>query len=316
MIGCALRWLGRNAKAILPFSLVLGVALPEVGALMMPLVPALVSLFLVQAMVQVDWTTLFASIRDPRLAILALCWLLVGAPLLVGFVVPHLGLPAGLVLALSLTAGMPPLLSAATMVAMVGLDTVLALVIVVGATLITPFTLPWIATSVVSGELNAPVGVLFLRAITIVGGAVALSLFLRWIAGRKFIEARRQEIGGAGVVLLVVFAIPVMTPFAHAASTEPMTLAGFIVAVFAISLIQHILATALFWKAGRWRAFTVGFMACNRNMALLYAVLPPPVDPAIVLYIAAAQFPIYIMPTALYPVYRRFALPLRPAALG
>lgn len=314
MIAGVLHWLGRHAKAILPFSLVLGAALPDVGTLLMPLVPSLVGLFLVQAMVQVDWNTLFGSIRQPRLAILALCWILIGAPVLVGIVVPYLGLPAGLALALTLTAGMPPLLSAATMTEMVGLDTVLALVIVVAATLLIPFTLPWVATSLVAGEMNAPVGVLFLRAVTIVGGAVALSLVLRWFVGRRRIEARRKEIAGAGVLLLVVFAIPVMAPFAQAAQTDPLTLTGFIAAVFAISLVQHILATALFWHAGRWRAFTVGFMACNRNMALLFAVLPPPVDPAVVLYIAAAQFPIYIMPTALYPVYRRFALPWRPVA--
>jgi hypothetical protein len=33
-------------------------------------------------------------------------------------------------------------------------------------------------------------------------GAVTLSLLLRWLMGRRRIEARRQEIGGAGVVLL------------------------------------------------------------------------------------------------------------------
>ena len=309
MVVQALRWLGRHARAILPFSLVLGAALPEVGALLMPLVPIVVGVFLVQAMVQVEWQTLFGSIRNPRLAIFAVTWLLIGAPLLAGIVVPALGLPPGLTLALTLTAGMPPLLAAAGLAAMVGLDSTLALVIVVAATLMTPLTLPWIATFIVSGELNAPAGALFIRAVTIVGGAVVLAAVIRWSVGKRRIETYAQEISGAGVLFLVLFALPVMAPFAPAAREDPWSLVGFVVAVFSICLVQHVIATALFWKAGRWRAFTVGFMACNRNMALLFAILPPPVDSSIVLYIAAAQFPIYIMPSALYPAYRRFAVP-------
>jgi len=55
---------------------------------------------------------------------------------------------------------------------------------------------------------------------------------------------------------------------------------------------------------GRRDALTVGFLAGTRNMGLLLAVLPATVDPALFLYIATAQFPIYIMPTLLRPIYR------------
>ena len=43
----------------------------------------------------------------------------------------------------------------------------------------------------------------------------------------------------------------------------------------------------------------------SRNNALLLAALPATVDPDYFLFIAAVQFPIYLIPTLTQPIYRR-----------
>ena len=43
----------------------------------------------------------------------------------------------------------------------------------------------------------------------------------------------------------------------------------------------------------------------SRHNALLMAELPVTADPDIFLFIAAVQFPIYLIPTLLQPLYRR-----------
>jgi BASS family bile acid:Na+ symporter len=49
----------------------------------------------------------------------------------------------------------------------------------------------------------------------------------------------------------------------------------------------------------------VGYCSGGRHNALLMAVLPATADPDIFLFIAAVQFPIYIIPALLQPLYRR-----------
>jgi BASS family bile acid:Na+ symporter len=55
----------------------------------------------------------------------------------------------------------------------------------------------------------------------------------------------------------------------------------------------------------RRSALTVGYCSGGRHNALLMAVLPATADPDIFLFIAAVQFPIYIIPALLQPLYRR-----------
>ena len=67
---------------------------------------------------------------------------------------------------------------------------------------------------------------------------------------------------------------------------------------------KAVTALGFLWL-GRPAAFTVGFLAGNRNMGLLLVVLPAGLHPDIALYFALAQFPIYILPALLKPLYGR-----------
>jgi len=78
-----------------------------------------------------------------------------------------------------------------------------------------------------------------------------------------------------------------------------------------LAVVLLMLTLALVMTAGTWPfldrrdALTAGYCAGGRHNALLMAVRPASADADNFLFIAAVQFPLYLMPTLLEPLYRR-----------
>ena len=70
-------------------------------------------------------------------------------------------------------------------------------------------------------------------------------------------------------------------------------------------LCNLVMAAGMLPFLDRRTALTAGYCSGGRHNALLMAVLPVTADPDIFLFIAAVQFPIYLMPALLQPFYRR-----------
>ena len=104
----------------------------------------------------------------------------------------------------------------------------------------------------------------------------------------------------------MVFAIPLMDGVVARAQAEPLKLAGFVAGAFAGMLLCNlVMAAGMLPFLDRRTALTAGYCSGGRHNALLMAVLPVTADPDIFLFIAAVQFPIYLMPALLQPFYRR-----------
>ena len=86
---------------------------------------------------------------------------------------------------------------------------------------------------------------------------------------------------------------------------DPWRVLAYVGAAFAAHAVYPAIAVTVFAWTGRRDALTMGFLAGTRNMGLLLAVLPAGADPGLLLFIATVQFPIYIMPTLLRPIYGR-----------
>lgn len=305
MLGRGLRGIAAAARLMLPAGVFAGLALPDLAAVLNPMLPAAVAALLVLSMLRIDWPALSAMLRRPVVVAFAVGWLLIGSPALVWTATAPLGLPDGLRASLVLVAAMPPILSAPALSLLLGLDAATALLAVVSATLLVPFTLPPMAAAATSAAIAAPPE-LFARLALVVGGAFIAALALRRIAGPDRIARRGLELDGLGVVLLLLFAVALMDGVGAQIAARPAEVALYVVAAFAVNLGMQVMGTIAFHPAGGRRAVTVGFVGGNRNAALLLAVLPE-ADPALTLFIAAAQFPIYILPSLLMPLYRRLA---------
>lgn len=301
-------FLVRHSRWFLFGSVFAGLALPALASTLRPLLPPAVVMLLVLAMLRMDWQAVLAHGRRPGRVLLALVWVQVGAPVAVALAVAPLDLSVGLKAALILMAASAPIMSAPSLAVLLGLEGAMALVVVVGATLVTPLTAPYAADWLAHLPLDITPTELMLRLAGIVAVSVGSAAILRRLLGRRRLEAGAELIDAGSVLFLVLFAVAIMDGAAAALRADPVRTLLIIAGAFAANLTLQAVGAALFWRQGRRLALTVGLMTGNCNMALLLAVLPRDVHPDVPLYFALGQFPIYILPAVLTPVYRR----LRP----
>ncbi len=304
-----LRRMGSVATTLLPFSLLLGLLFQDFAAAMRPLLLPLAVLLLMLALARVDWDRLAALLRRPGLAVALSLANLIVVPLVVWPIWQGLGLWPGLIAALCLSAMAPGIISAATTATFLRLDSSLALLISLFTNFLVPFTLPPLALWLLGLDLRIGLVDLSLRLALIVAlaliGAVAIR---RWLGPR--LQEQGPTLDGLSVVVLMVFAIPLMDGVVARAIAEPLKLAGFVAGAFGgMILCNLVMALGTLPFIDLRTALTAGYCSGGRHNALLMAVLPATADPDIFLFIAAVQFPIYMIPAMLQPIYRRLLPP-------
>jgi BASS family bile acid:Na+ symporter len=309
-----LRRMGRHATVLLPFSLVVGIVFQDIAAAMRPLVGPLAVLLLLVTLLRLDWPRVRALLMRPALAIALSVANLIAVPLVVWTIWQGAGVWPGLAAALCLSAMAPGIISAATTAGFLKLDSSLTLLVSLITNFLVPFTLPPLALWLLGLDLRIGALDLSLRLAGIVAlaalGAVAIGSWL----GRDGLRHNAVKIDGCAIVILMVFAIPLMDGIVARAQSEPLKLAGFVAGAFAgMILCNLVMALATLPLLDRRTALTAGYASMGRHNALLMAVLPVTADPDIFLFIAAVQVPIYLLPTLLQPVYRRL-LPVAPDA--
>ena len=300
-----LQHMGRRATTLLPFSLLLGLLFQDIAAAARPLLMPLAVTLLMLALARVDWNRLSALLRRPGLAIALSLLNLIAVPLVVWPIWQGLGLWPGLVAALCLSAMAPGIISAATTATFLRLDSSLALLVSLFTNFLVPFTLPPLALWLLGLDLKIGLLDLSLRLGLIVALALVGAIIIRRFLGAKVAEAG-PALDGLSVVVLMIFAIPLMDGVVARGMAEPVKLGGFIAGAFAGMLLCNlVMALGMLPILDRRIALTAGYCSGGRHNSLLMAVLPVTADPDIFLFIAAVQFPIYLIPTLHQPLYRR-----------
>src|SRR5437773_10174088 len=106
-LAAGLAWLGRCGTTAVAVSILLGILLPPLGALVRPFFPETVFLLLCLAFMRVDPGALRLQLARPRLLLTAAFWIMLAVPVVVGLSLDRLGLferSPGLLLALMLHA--------------------------------------------------------------------------------------------------------------------------------------------------------------------------------------------------------------------
>lgn len=304
-----LRRMGGRATTLLPLSLAIGLSFQEIASATRVLLWPLAVLLLMLTLARMDWIRVRALLRRPGLAVLLALANLIVVPLAVWPIWQGLGLWPGLAAALCLSAMAPGIISAATTAAFLRLDSSLALLLTLFTNFLVPFTLPPLALWLLGLDLHIGVIDLSLRlALIVVLASAGAFAIRRWLGSRVMEEA--PTLDGLSVVVLMVFAIPLMDGVVAQATEQPLKLMGFIVGAFAGMLLCNlVVAAGTLPFLDRRVALTAGYCSGGRHNALLMAVLPASIDADVFLFIAAVQFPIYLIPTLLQPLYRRLLRP-------
>src|SRR5687767_12031907 len=121
----ALAWLGRRGTTAVAISILLGILLPPLGALVRPFFAETVFLLLCLAFLRVDPGALRLELARPRLLIAAAAWTMLVMPVLTGLTLSVSDLAAhspGLLLALMLNVVAPPIFASPALAALMGLN--------------------------------------------------------------------------------------------------------------------------------------------------------------------------------------------------
>jgi len=315
MISRFLAFFDRRGTTLLASGLFIGLILQPVARAIWPLLPTLVFLLTTATMLRIDWPQVIAHARHPlRIGCLVL-WALAISPIVMAAIVQILGVSMGLAQALVLWAASPPLMSLPAIALLLGLDGALALLVMVTATFLVPLTLPPLLLGLMGLDLGIGIGPLMARLAVFVGGAGAMAGLLRWALGRERLGRYGTEISGINVLLLVLFAVAVMDGMPRHLLDEPLRVLGYCVGALGASLGLQAVSFLSFSWLGRSSALTVGLVGGNKNMAVVWASLSAAANsPDLMLFFACAQLPIYLLPAALAPIYRRLGATLPRAA--
>lgn len=302
-----LAWMGRHASLLFLVGVLAGVVAPPAARLLQPLLLPAILLPFVIALLRLEPAALLRHARRPALAIGLVAWSLVGSPLLVAIALRPLDVAPDIAALMVATAACAPLMASGALALLLGLDVALALVVVVPATALVPFTVPPMALWLAGLAIDLPATELALRLALLVGFSAAVAVAVRRWAGPRRLAAARPMLDGLAVLGFVVFAIGVMDGFTATALADPRLVAQIVAAVFALNLGLQALTTAALAPFLPLRAaLTAGLVAGNNNLGLVLAAVVDTAPPVMLLYVAAAQFPIYLLPILQRPLYRRW----------
>lgn len=306
----ALGWLGRRGTAAVAASLVIGMALPSWSQYARPWLSEAVFLLLTLAFMRVDALSLRERIKRPRLFVAASFWIMLTLPLLAVIGIKAFGLNdigPDIMLAIFIVTVAPPVMSAPAFVYLMGLDGALGLVVLVACVLLTPVSVPLMATFILDGALPISSVDLGLQLLILLGGAFLTATVIRRLGGTERIHRYSSEIDGLNVLVLFFFAVAAMDNVAATFAAKPLFTAGIAGLTFVVAFLQIGLTLLAFLPASRADAFVIAHSAGNRNLGLMVAAFSGAVPEFTWLWFALAQLPIYLLPMLLKTVAQRYS---------
>ena len=278
-----------NGPTVLAIGVLLGLLVPPLSALLRPLLPLTVFVFVAGTFLRTDMAILSRSFRIPRTALLLPLIATIVLPLAAGLGLAALGLANAVVLGIVLALASPPSSGNAALARMFGYSGETPLTVILVTTILAPLTMPLIGTSVGAAldsfELMSGLAILLIAA-----GLVATGL--RFCSPR-LVDRRSAAIDQIVLLSLAVFAIATMDGVLAFSIENPSQTIALLSAAFATNIACQLLGALL---AAPGERLAVALTFGNRNVGLPWAVLGTSLAPTTTLFFALCQLPIFILP--------------------
>lgn len=297
--------MARHGGLLLAACIFVGVAAPPLAALLRETLTVTVAGLMTLVLLRIDLAQVLGYLRRPLMVAALLAWLLIACPLIAYALVRAAGLDGPLGAALVIMATGCAATSSPAFARLVGLDASISLVVAVLSTLLVPFTAPPLALGLMGIDLAISVGALMGRLALIVGVPLLIALAIRRVVPPQRLSGWSGMVDGTVVLLLVMYGIGVMDGMQAKLLAEPAWIAGGLALAFLGNVGLNAATALAFLAAGRRVALAAGLLSGNRNMALYLAVLPAATDSHILLFFALCQFPLFLSPFLLRPLYDR-----------
>ena len=301
-LAAGLAWLGRHGTNAVAISILLGIALPPLGALIRPFFAETVFLLLCLAFLRVNPGALQAQFAKPQLLLAATIWTMLVVPVLVGAALTAFDLidrSPGLLLAL--------MLNVVALAALMGLNAAVTLALLLACIAATPFVAPALVALFAGPAVTFSPLALGLRLVLMLAGAACLAIAVRSIAGQAWVERQAERIDGLNVTVLFLFAVALMGDVAANTIAHPLFVLGLLALSTAVTFGLSGLTALIFARAGLRSALPLAHAAGSRNTGLMLAAAAGAVPELVWLYVALIQIPIYALPLIMKPLLRRLA---------
>ncbi|NVJ93323.1 MAG: hypothetical protein HWE34_16780, partial [Methylocystaceae bacterium] len=280
-----LDFLGRKAPLFLALGFFLGLILPKVQYAFDVVTTPLLILLLITSMVRVNFQELITHLRSPLKLIVIVCFLMFVLPMGIGSFAQYLSLPPPLFLALLLVLCAPPLSSSPGLIALLKLDTDMALSVMVSATLLSPFSAPFVLSFISDQFVSIDAIDLFIRLFLVVFISMVLTIVIRKLLGKERIRTAVNVIDGCSALLMVLFAFLILNQFELYKLTDislvfqtglmALSVNWGMHAIILFSACLVYLMYGVFSENKLKQTGAIAIMAGNRNMALFIVILPP-----------------------------------------
>ena len=295
----------RHGSLLLAIGIFGGVLFPPLAAAMRWFVTPNVLGLMTLVLLRVDIPGTLVHLRRPgRVGLLVAVHALL-CPILAYAAVQPLGLDPGIATGVVIFATGCAATSSPAFARMVGLDPELSLVVTLATTALVPLTAPPMALLLLGVDLSLSTAAFMGRLLLVVGLPMALSFVLRRVLGPERLAHSAEPLDGLVVWLVVFYGFAVMDGSQARMAADPAWVVQAIAAAFAVGYGLNAATALAFRTLGARVAATAGLMSGNRNMALYLAVLPAPADPRIGLFFGLCQFPLFLSPFLLRPLYLR-----------
>ena len=312
-------WVTNHATRIMAAAILVGLAAPPLAAWLRPGVPVYTVLLMVLTATRLDWRMVGAYLRRPWLPLAIVLGLTVALPAAV-WAVGRLVLPpdSGLLTGLLLNAAAPTTLSAPAFALFVGGDAALAMAVALAGTTLAPLSVPAVTAALgLEGVRLDPLAML-LRLAALVGGALAGAWLVRRAAGGARLVRWHPYLEAAMVAIIALFGVAIMDGLTATMLDDPGRMLLVLALVFALNVaMQAAGVLALLWRDAE-QAVTAGLSGGMRNMGLMLAVVGDAATFEVALVVICAQFPMFVLPLAMRPLFGRLlraagsAPPIRP----
>jgi hypothetical protein len=309
-MAAALAWLGRQGTTAVAVSILLGVFLPPLGALVRPFFPETVFILLCLAFLRVDPDALRAQLAKPRLLIAAAAWIMLVAPVLAGIAFNAIDLreqsPA-LLLALVLNMVAPPIFASPALAALMGLNAAITLALLLVCIAVTPFLAPALVATFAGSAVTFSPLALGLRLVLMLAGAACLAVAIRAFMGRPWVERQAERIDGLSVIVLFLFAVALMGDVLTNTISRPFFVLGLLALGTLVTFGLCALTALILFRVDFQTSLPLAHAAASRNTGLMLAAAAGAVPELVWLYMALLQIPIYALPLILKPLARKLS---------
>jgi BASS family bile acid:Na+ symporter len=293
----------RHGGALLAVGVFGGLLVPPLADAMHGFIAPNVVALMTLVLLRVDVRGAVLHLRRPVRLAAIVGFHALAAPVLVWAAIQPMALDPGIAGALVIFATGCAATSSAAFARLVGLDPELTLLATVATTLLVPLTAPPMVHLLIGIDLALSLPAFMARLGLVVGVPLCLSLLIRRWAGEARLAPLGPAIDGAIVWIVVLYGFGVMKGLTARMLADPWWVAQAAAAAFVVNFALN-LATTLAFAGWGWRlAASAGLMGGNRNMALYLAILPAAADPRVGLFFALCQFPLFLSPFLLRPVY-------------